>query len=189
MRSPALHRSSTRAIPFDRSHAFAPHPCRPAPAEPAPSRGSGLLGPRYFTLAAAGADLMSGKDAPYRLLQTCHFSSTPRIGGFSSVSRVLFSAAIRACPRADRSPSVSPRVATRIDGAPRALGNCRRFDSPARLQIGNRARCRPWSPLGLHVLFGPCFRLSPAFRAALRSACHSPSGPCRTQRGDSGQSL
>ena len=67
---------------------------------------------------------MSGKDTPYRLLQTCHFSSTPRIGGFSSVSRVLFSAAIRACPRADRSPSVSPRVATRIDGAPRALGNC-----------------------------------------------------------------
>ena len=66
---------------------------------------------------------MSGKDTPYRLLQTCHFSSTPRIGGFSSVSRVLFSAAIRACPRADRSPSVSPRVATRIDGAPRALGN------------------------------------------------------------------
>jgi hypothetical protein len=39
IRSPALHRGSTRAIPFNRSRAFAPHPCRAWSKQTPPCHG------------------------------------------------------------------------------------------------------------------------------------------------------
>lgn len=160
MRSPALRRGSTRAIPFDRSHAFAPHPCRACPSRLHPSRSWRAARLRYPTLAAAGAALMSEKDTPYRLLQTDHFTSTHRIGGFSSASGVLFRAAFsHILPRGPKSVG-EPSSRNALDGARQASVIVTLRFSPALRQIGSRARCRPGSPRGFHVLFGPCCELS-----------------------------
>jgi hypothetical protein len=45
MRSPALHRGSTRAIPFDRSRAFAPHPFARGRSRLLPVTGIGVRSP------------------------------------------------------------------------------------------------------------------------------------------------
>jgi hypothetical protein len=140
LRSPALHRGSTRAIPFDRSHAFASHPCHSTEAPPPVTELEVGLAALPRPRLQPELPLMSGEDTPHRLLQTDHPTRTLMDRRILERLPACFSAPpSRACFRSDRNPSESSRVAYALDGARRAsVIAC--FVSPAVQQTGSRAR-------------------------------------------------
>lgn len=183
-RSSAFHRGGTRAIPFYRSHAFASRPlslepsCYPPVTESGPP--SRAIPPSSTAVAASErrkghASLISTNPPPDR--------APLWIGGFSSATSVLFSAACRTFCRLGCGPVRQSSSRNVLDGALRALGDVLLRAPLLFSRSGTGLAADRGYPFVVSTsCTGLCGELSLASLGDPSTACQSRPGRCRTWR-------